>query len=139
MCLPVADMDTETAKRLLVLMEHARNCPGRHKRPEQREICQSMKFLLLHVRDCDGPRSPEGCPYPWCDRVRGLVRHVLECPEPENCKICSGAGLPENLKALRVHNMGRREEVRRSESRSDEQGRRFIARHFLTLSIPLHL
>ena len=36
----VTDIDKETAKRVLVLMEHARNCPGKHANPELRDVCQ---------------------------------------------------------------------------------------------------
>ena len=58
-----------------------------------------MKFVLLHVRDCD--ESKGGCGYPWCPRVKGLIRHVLDCDDPERCDVCSGDGLPENLKEVR--------------------------------------
>eukprot|EP00590_Aulacoseira_subarctica_P001346 CAMPEP_0172437862 /NCGR_PEP_ID=MMETSP1064-20121228/72486_1 /TAXON_ID=202472 /ORGANISM="Aulacoseira subarctica , Strain CCAP 1002/5" /LENGTH=432 /DNA_ID=CAMNT_0013186373 /DNA_START=1581 /DNA_END=2879 /DNA_ORIENTATION=+ len=47
----LADLD---AARLLILINHASTCPGRHKSVKCSELCQSVKYLMLHVRDCPG-------------------------------------------------------------------------------------
>lgn len=49
-----ARLSTFQASRLLVLMSHARTCPGRHANPQHAEVCRSTKFLMLHMRDCTG-------------------------------------------------------------------------------------
>lgn len=47
-------LTTAQASRLLVLMSHARTCPGRHAKAQHAEVCRSTKFLMLHIRDCTG-------------------------------------------------------------------------------------
>lgn len=47
-------LTTAQASRLLVLMAHARTCPGQHAKPQHAEVCRSIKFLMLHIRDCTG-------------------------------------------------------------------------------------
>ena len=42
------------AAKLLVLLTHARNCLGLHKDPRHADVCRAAKYLMLHVRDCDG-------------------------------------------------------------------------------------
>ena len=98
-CGPVmADID---AKRLLVLMGHASSCPGRHKNAKQRDVCNSTKFLMLHVRDCPGTTSTfDVCPFPWCRKVKHLLFHLLSCENPKECFICNQEGLSTNLSAL---------------------------------------
>ena len=49
-----ARLSTLQASRLLVLMSHARTCPGRHANPQHADVCRSTKFLMLHMRDCNG-------------------------------------------------------------------------------------
>ncbi|GMH83012.1 hypothetical protein TL16_g09454 [Triparma laevis f. inornata] len=77
-------MSQKEAARLVVLLNHARNCPGQHKSDKHREVCQSSKFMLLHVRDCTGTTSFEDpCPYPWCRKVKHLLFHLLSCEKPD--------------------------------------------------------
>lgn len=47
-------MTASQAARLVVLMGHARTCPGLHKSPAHAEVCRNVKYLMLHIRDCDG-------------------------------------------------------------------------------------
>lgn len=89
------------AKRLLVLIGHASSCPGRHKNAKQRDVCNSTKFLMLHVRDCPGTTSSfDVCPFPWCRKVKHLLFHLLSCENPKECFICNQEGLSTNLAAL---------------------------------------
>ena len=54
-CLLTGDglLDKEEASKLLVLMCHARSCNGTHNTIQHAQICQSTKFLMLHIRDCN--------------------------------------------------------------------------------------
>jgi len=47
-------MEQTQAAKLMVLLSHAATCPGHQHSPAHAEVCQSAKFLMLHVRDCDG-------------------------------------------------------------------------------------
>ena len=47
-------LDPTQAAKLLVLMEHARGCSGSHADAQHAQVCRSTKFLMLHIRDCDG-------------------------------------------------------------------------------------
>eukprot|EP00612_Vaucheria_litorea_P000053 CAMPEP_0171452744 /NCGR_PEP_ID=MMETSP0945-20130129/728_1 /TAXON_ID=109269 /ORGANISM="Vaucheria litorea, Strain CCMP2940" /LENGTH=409 /DNA_ID=CAMNT_0011977469 /DNA_START=24 /DNA_END=1250 /DNA_ORIENTATION=- len=68
-----SQLDPIQAAKLLVLMGHARDCPGYHANARHAEVCQSTKFLMLHIRDCNGyapitggnvgEKSP--CPHSW--------------------------------------------------------------------------
>lgn len=51
---PEGRLSTFQASRLLVLMAHARTCPGRHAKAQHADVCRSTKFLMLHMRDCTG-------------------------------------------------------------------------------------
>jgi len=77
------------ARALLLLMDHARTCPGRHTNDKQREICTSTKFLMMHVRDCSGKNDQgEPCIFPWCRKVKHLVSHTLTCKDVL-CNVCT--------------------------------------------------
>ncbi|GMI11506.1 hypothetical protein TrVE_jg10569 [Triparma verrucosa] len=99
-------MTKSEAARMVVLLNHARNCPGNHKSDKHREVCQSSKFMLLHVRDCTGSTSfGDPCPYPWCRKVKHLLFHLLSCEKPEECEICSGGShLSRNMVRLKQIN-----------------------------------
>ncbi|GMI15433.1 hypothetical protein TrLO_g6584 [Triparma laevis f. longispina] len=99
-------MSQKEAARLVVLLNHARNCPGQHKSDKHREVCQSSKFMLLHVRDCTGTTSFEDpCPYPWCRKVKHLLFHLLSCEKPDECEICcGGTHLSRNMVQLKQIN-----------------------------------
>lgn len=47
-------LERAEASKLLVLMCHARTCTGVHNSPKHAEICKSTKYLMLHIRDCNG-------------------------------------------------------------------------------------
>ncbi|CAM9288934.1 unnamed protein product, partial [Pylaiella littoralis] len=81
-------MDSEQAAKLLVLMCHARGCPGDHRSARLAEVCRSVKFLMLHLRDCDG-RTAAGqpCPMPWCKPCTALLHHLVQCPESAGCQV----------------------------------------------------
>ncbi|CAM9999682.1 unnamed protein product, partial [Hapterophycus canaliculatus] len=80
-------LDSEQAAKLLVLMCHARECPGNHRSPRLAEVCRSVKFLMLHLRDCDGrTRDGRPCPMPWCKPCTSLLHHLIQCPESASCQ-----------------------------------------------------
>mmetsp|Transcript_23482 Transcript_23482/g.48876 ORF Transcript_23482/g.48876 Transcript_23482/m.48876 type:complete len:788 (+) Transcript_23482:160-2523(+) len=88
---------TDEASRLAKLFQHARTCPGRHKNPRHMEVCQSVKFMMLHIRDCAGTvltNPDEPCPFPWCRKAKHLVYHVASCDHPESCEICDKSPSP---------------------------------------------
>lgn len=52
------------------------------------QVCRSVKFLMLHLRDCDGrTRSGQPCPMPWCQPCTSLLHHLIQCPESEGCQV----------------------------------------------------
>jgi len=107
-CGPV--MDDIDAKRLLVLMGHASTCPGRHKNAKHRDVCNSTKYLMLHIRDCPGTTATfDICPFPWCRKVKHLLYHLVSCQNPEECMICNKEGLSKNLYLLSSLNDYRRQ------------------------------
>ncbi|CAM9536936.1 unnamed protein product [Phaeothamnion confervicola] len=98
-------LSPDQAAKLLVMMTHARSCPGRHSNPHHQEVCRSTKFLMLHIRDCSGS-SADGapCPQPWCRPCKALLLHLVNCPEPAACEICNPLDLPPPLRQLRQLN-----------------------------------
>ena len=91
----------EHSAKLLVLMSHASTCPCRHKSKEHRETCRSVKYMMLHVRDCPGiTANNDVCPFPWCRKTKHLLYHVISCRNPDKCPICSPTDLPKNIKSL---------------------------------------
>ncbi|CAM9285607.1 unnamed protein product, partial [Phaeothamnion confervicola] len=94
-------LEPSQAAKLLVLMCHARECPGLHKSKNHQEVCRSTKFLMLHIRDCSGS-SADGalCPQPWCRPCKALLHHLLHC-SGDACAICSPEQLPRPLQELR--------------------------------------
>ncbi|CAB1116818.1 unnamed protein product [Ectocarpus sp. CCAP 1310/34] len=99
-------LSTFQASRLLVLMSHARTCPGRHANPKHAEVCQSTKFLMLHMRDCTGhTASGDPCEHRWCRPCKSLLSHLIRCPDPNTCRICTPLDLPGPLRQLRDLNV----------------------------------
>ena len=96
----------EEASKLLVLMCHARSCTGAHASPKHAEICKSTKFLMLHIRDCNGVdvRGRGDCQFPWCQPCKRMLRHLTHCYDPANCVICNPWTLPESFQQLRSLN-----------------------------------
>ena len=73
-----------------------------HKNPKTRNVCRSMKFMLLHVRDCPGTTSSyDICPFPWCRKVKHLMYHLVSCTDPKTCQLCSPTDITDNLKQLK--------------------------------------
>eukprot|EP00984_Skeletonema_dohrnii_P024004 scaffold13115_cov139-Skeletonema_dohrnii-CCMP3373.AAC.2 len=106
-------LSDDQARRLLVLIEHASTCPGRHQCPKHRNVCHSTKYLMLHVRDCTGLLSNgDVCPFPWCRKVKHLLYHLVSCEKGKECSICCPEKLPSNLVALTGLNQHRREKFR---------------------------
>jgi hypothetical protein len=102
----------EQASKLLVLMSHARTCSGIHASPKHAEICRSTKYLMLHIRDCNGTDvHGRPCQFPWCLPCKKMLRHLTHCYEPGNCKVCNPWNLPESLKKLRALNQLRTPKV----------------------------
>ncbi len=74
----------------------------RHTDPKTKRICTSVKFLMLHVRDCPGTTSTNDiCPYPWCRKTKHLLYHLVSCENPDQCKICTPEHLTPQLKQLK--------------------------------------
>jgi len=88
-----------------VLIAHARTCPGHHLSRAHGEVCKSVKYLMLHIRDCCG-RTPDGqaCGFPWCKPSKYLIHHLVKCKQPDRCAICSPHDLPPALLKLRALN-----------------------------------
>jgi len=130
--------DEETS-RLLVLMSHASTCPGRyvscclstgsfsciciytlvgflfysHIHAKHRDVCSSVKYMMLHVRDCPGTTATfDICPFPWCRKVKHSLYHLVSCVRPTDCSICSPEELSPNLTALIGLNEYRRKKQR---------------------------
>ncbi|GAB5031835.1 Hypothetical protein NocV09_00700980 [Nannochloropsis oceanica] len=77
------------ASQLLSLLEHARTCPGNHAAEKHQAVCTSAKYLMLHVRDCDGRTlDGEACGFSWCRPCKHLLGHLVRCYEAEKCQIC---------------------------------------------------
>ena len=73
----------------------------RHKNAKHRDVCNNVKFLMLHVRDCPGTTATfDVCPFPWCRKVKHSLYHLVSCIRPKTCAICSPKGLSPNLSAL---------------------------------------
>lgn len=103
----------EDASRMLILMSHASNCPCNHKLTKHREVCMSTKFLMLHVRDCPGTTASfDVCPFPWCRKVKHLLYHMVSCPSPATCNICSPSPISDSLKNLTGLNKHRAKKYR---------------------------
>jgi len=94
-------LTTDHAKRLLVLMSHARTCSGEHKSDELSEVCRSTKFLMLHVRDCPGVDvSGCTCRYSWCQPTKKMLRHLTRCFQPTTCGVCCAASVSDSFAHL---------------------------------------
>ncbi len=88
---------------------------NRHKDPKTRAVCTSMKYMMLHVRDCPGTTSSyDICPFPWCRKTKHLLYHLVSCGAPDQCKICSPEHLTPQLKQLRGLNGFRRKKQKES-------------------------
>mmetsp|Transcript_21623 Transcript_21623/g.51232 ORF Transcript_21623/g.51232 Transcript_21623/m.51232 type:complete len:530 (-) Transcript_21623:522-2111(-) len=94
-------LSDEHAAKLLILIGHAATCPCQHKSEKHRDVCRSVKYMMLHVRDCPGTTSTfDVCPFPWCRKVKHLLYHLVSCTKPEQCAICSPKDIPKGLKGL---------------------------------------
>ena len=71
-------------------------------------MCKSVKYLMLHIRDCPG-RLPDGspCPFPWCRPCKQLLNHLVRCSAPSKCPVCSPWDLPSSLNKLKTLNIKR--------------------------------
>ena len=99
------------AAQLLLLMCHARTCAGLHSSEPQAGVCRSIKYLLLHLRDCEGADVlGAACKYPWCMPAKCLLDHVTHCYEAAACSMCNpvDATLPKSFQQLRAINRSRR-------------------------------
>ena len=68
---------------------------------KHRDVCNSVKFLMLHARDCPGTTATfDICPFPWCRKVKHLMYHLVACPRPQECAVCSPVALSHNLEGL---------------------------------------
>ena len=98
-------LQQEEASKLLVLMSHARTCTGVHTSQKHAEICKSTKFLMLHIRDCNGVDVyGNECKFPWCTPCKRMLQHLSRCYEPSKCSVCNGWSLPQSFQELRTIN-----------------------------------
>ena len=57
--------------------------------------------MMLHVRDCAGTTSSDDiCPFPWCRKTKHLLYHLVSCPSPDKCQICSPSNISRNFRAM---------------------------------------
>lgn len=98
-------LERAQASKLLVLMCHARTCTGVHSSPKHAEICKSTKYLMLHIRDCNGMDiHGRACSFPWCTPCKRMLEHLTHCYEPGSCTVCNPWSLPDSFKQLRSLN-----------------------------------
>lgn len=101
-------LDHDEASKLLVLMCHARTCTGIHVSQKHADVCKSTKFLMLHIRDCNGiDIYGNNCKFPWCLPCKKMLQHLTKCPEPAKCEICNPFTLPESFQQLQALNRHR--------------------------------
>ena len=101
-------LDQDEASKLLVLMCHARTCTGEHESAKHADICKSTKFLMLHIRDCNGiDIYGNDCKFPWCTKCKRMLKHLTRCYEPSKCSICNPFTLPESFQQLQTINQVR--------------------------------
>jgi hypothetical protein len=106
-------LDNREASRLLILMGHASTCPCQHSNERHAETCRSVKWMMLHVRDCPGTTANfDVCPFPWCRKVKHLLYHLVSCQDPASCEICSPSDHGLNLIHLQKLNEHRFESFR---------------------------
>jgi hypothetical protein len=68
---------------------------------------------MLHIRDCPGTTSTfDVCPFPWCRKVKHLLYHLVACPRPRDCAICSPIALSPNWQFIVGLTNHRREKQR---------------------------
>ncbi|CAN0498118.1 unnamed protein product, partial [Discosporangium mesarthrocarpum] len=41
------------------------------------------------------------CAHPWCRPCKTLLGHLVRCPNPATCRICTPLDLPPQLQHLR--------------------------------------
>ncbi len=105
-------LTADEASKLLVLMCHARTCNGSHSLKKHSEICKSTKYLMLHIRDCNGVDvHGRECQYSWCYPCKFMLRHLSNCFHQESCKICNPWNLSESFKQLKRINDQRAKDV----------------------------
>ena len=106
-------LEDDDASRLLLLMAHASTCSGHHRLEKQREVCRSIRWMMMHVRDCPGTTLTfDVCPFPWCRKVKHLMYHLVSCMEGDKCKICANPNVSNNLHRLRGLNEHRLQKYR---------------------------
>ena len=101
-----------------------RSCTSRHNSSDISDVCNSVKLLMLHIRDCDGKKVSictyitiipsfilfyslfyflvEYCRYQWCQDGKTLARHLTHCTDASTCQICSPrlCDLPVEIREL---------------------------------------
>jgi len=108
-------LENREASRLLILMAHASTCPCQHNSHEHAETCRSVKWMMLHVRDCPGTTyNFDVCPFPWCRKVKHLLYHLVSCQDPQTCDICTPSDIGKNLVHLKAHSEHRLKAYRRT-------------------------
>merc|ERR1711998_46795 len=101
-------LDHDEASKLLVLMCHARTCTGIHASQKHADVCKSTKFLMLHIRDCNGiDIYGNNCKFSWCMPCKRMLQHLTRCQEPAKCAICNPFALPESFRRLQEMNRRR--------------------------------
>jgi len=105
-------LSSDEASKLLVLMCHARTCNGTHRSKKHAEICKSTKYLMLHIRDCNGVDvHGRECQFSWCFPCKFMLRHLSNCFHQETCKICNPLNLSDSFKQLKCINDQRSKDI----------------------------
>jgi hypothetical protein len=98
-------LDDNDASKLLILMVLASTCTDRHPSEEQNKVCHSIRWIMLHFRDCPGTTATgDICPFPWCRKVKHLLYHLVSCLDQDKCKICAGNNVSSAFRRLRERN-----------------------------------
>jgi len=80
-CESMVFLPQNEASKLLILIDHARNCTVNHfPNSFAEQACTSAKFAMLHCRDCTGFTSDgRECQHNWCKEVKSVLAHLLNC------------------------------------------------------------
>ena len=95
-------LDSDDASKLLSLFIHAKTCAVQHDNVGHQMICSNAKSLISHIKTCS--ISHTFCSYPWCQPMKYLLLHLLNCnnqsTDPSICPVCSDWNANNNFKEI---------------------------------------
>ena len=116
-------LQVDVASKLLLLMCHARTCSGLHQNSTHSQVCLSTKYIMLHIRDCNGiDIHGRECKFSWCMPCKAMLRHLTNCYNPDSCKVCNPPALPESYAQLKTLNENIRIKQKDAASKNVETG-----------------